>query len=259
MKEDYIIIAETLKESVGLEYEPVGIKFYETYSQNGIQKAEDHRMCQLVMRARNGENLILTKDDISCPAAAAALGFKPLSKNLQDGSMLQGYGIFRDKESAVKVMDDMPRLEQGKYEAVVAKPLKDWEENPDVIVIEDEVEKLMWIALAYLNKEGGRINMNTSILQAVCVDSVVLPFKSQKINMSFGCYGCRDATDAKPNEAILGIPFAKLDMVYENIKYLKSKAIDRSRAKQVYQVFSKRVEKSHIVVHSHIPLGEEKV
>lgn len=237
----YKEISEVIKQSVGLEYEPVGIKFYETAPSNEVAIADDHRLCQLVMRARKGESLILTKDEISCPAAAAALGFKPLPKNLQDGTMLQGYGIFRDKEAAIKVMNEMPRLEMGIYEAIAAKPLKDWDENPDVIVIEDEVEKLMWIALAYLNEEGGRLNMSTSILQAVCVDSVVLPFKSQKINMSFGCYGCRDATDAKPNEAILGIPFSKLDMTVENIKYLKSKAIDRSRAKQVYQAFSKRI------------------
>ena len=235
-------INKILTESVGLTSLPVGLKFYQTIPTNGYKSADDHRLCQLVMRARKGENLILTKDEISCPAAAAALGFKPLPKNLQDGTMLQGYGIFRDKEAAVKVMNDMPRLEQGRFEAIAAKPLKDWDEDPDVIVIEDEVEKLMWIALAYLNEEGGRLDMSTSILQAVCVDSVVLPFKSQKINMSFGCYGCRDATDAKSNEAILGIPFPKLDMTIENIKYLKSKAIDRSRAKQVYQAFSKRVE-----------------
>jgi len=90
----------------------------------------------------------------------------------------------------------------------------------------------------YLNEEVGRLNMSTRILQAVCVGSVVLPFKSQKINMSFGCYGCRDATDAKPNEAILGIPISKLDMMVENIRYLKLKAIDRARAKQVYQEFA---------------------
>ncbi len=239
---DFEEVNKILTESVGLNSLPVGVKFYKKYPDDGYKVADDHRFCQLIMRARKGEELILTKDETSCPAAAAALGFKPLPKNLQDGSMLQGYGIFRDKEAAVKVMEDMPRLEQGRYEAVVAKPLKDWNENPDVIVIEDEVEKLMWIALAYLNEEGGRLNMSTSILQAVCVDSTVLPFKSEKINMSFGCYGCRDATDAKPNEAVLGIPFSKLEMTIENIKYLKSKAIDWSRAKQVYKSFSKRVE-----------------
>lgn len=233
-------LSEIIKSSVDLHSEPVGVKFHITIPNNGMKKVDDHRFCQLIMKARRGEELILTKDGITCPAAAAALGFKPLPEKLKDGSMLQGYGIFKDKDAAINVMNDMPRLKPGEYEAVAAKPLSKWEETPDVVVIEDEVEKLMWISLAYLNDEGGRINMSTSVLQAVCVDSTVLPFKSQKINMSFGCYGCRDATDAQPNEAILGIPMSKLDMTVENLQYLKSKAIDRSRAKKVYESFRKR-------------------
>lgn len=232
--------AEIIKNSVDLCSEPVGVKFLKNILTNELEEAKNHRFCQLIMRARKGDELILTREAISCPAAAAALGFKPLQKSLENGKMLQGYGIFKESESAVKVMKTMPRLEQGKYEAVVAKALSKWEESPDVIIIEDEVEKLMWIALAYLNEEGGRLEFSTSILQAMCVDSAVIPFLSGKINMSFGCYGCRDATDAKPQEAILGFPVAKLDMVVENLIHLKSKAIDRSRAKKVYETFSNR-------------------
>jgi len=234
--------AEIIKKAVGLHSEPVGVKFYKTIPDNGLKEVDEHRFCQLIMRARRGDELLLTKDGITCPAAAAALGFKPLPKNLQDGSMLQGYGIFKDARSAINVMNQMPRLEQGEYVAVAAKPLSTWEETPDVVVIEDEVEKLLWIALAYLNEEGGRLILSSSIIQAMCVDSTVLPFKSGRINMSFGCYGCRDATDAQPNEAILGIPYSKLEMIVENLLYLQSKAIDRSRAKQVYQAFSKRIK-----------------
>ena len=229
-----------IKSAVGLHSEPVGVKFYKTIPNNGLKEVDDHRFCQVIMRARKGEELLLTKEGITCPAAASALGFKPLNKNLLDGSMLQGYGIFKKAEAAINVMNQMPRLEQGEYVAVAAKPLSKWEETPDVVVIEDEVEKLMWIALAYLNEEGGRLDFSTSILQAMCVDSTVLPFKSGKINMSFGCYGCRDATDAQPNEAILGIPSEKLELTVENLVYLKSKAIDRSRAKQVFKSFTKR-------------------
>ena len=60
--------------------------------------------------------------------------------------------------------------------------------------------------------------------------------------MSFGCYGCRDATDAKSGEAILGFPGTKLEMVAENLKKLKDKAIPRSRQKSVYQAFTQRLE-----------------
>ena len=38
------------------------------------------------------------------------------------------------------------------------KPLAEFSELPDVVIVEDEVEKLMWIALAYLNDKGGRLN-----------------------------------------------------------------------------------------------------
>jgi uncharacterized protein (DUF169 family) len=83
MKPTFQEISKILKESVELEYEPVGLKFYQTIPTNGFKSAEDHRLCQLVMRARKGESLILAKDEVSCPAAAAALGFKPLPKNLE--------------------------------------------------------------------------------------------------------------------------------------------------------------------------------
>ena len=229
-----------LKNSVGLEYLPVGIKFYtENNFENNNSGA--YRLCQAVMEARRGKTVIVTKENISCPAAAAALGLKPLPQNLQDGSMLCGYGIFKEKDAGINVMNAMPRMGMGKYTAIEVKPLAEFSELPDVVTIEDEVEKLMWIALAYLNDKGGRLDFSTSILQAVCVDSVVLPFLSQKINMSFGCYGCRDATDAQPNEALLGFPGSKLEMVIENLEHLNTQAIQRSRAKNVYKAFANRM------------------
>jgi uncharacterized protein (DUF169 family) len=231
--------AEIFKTTVGLTSLPVGVTFLDAMRTDG-DASTDHRLCQAVMEARKGKRVLLHKDNISCPAAAAALGLKPLPKQLQDGTMLCGYGIFKTKDAAMRVMETMPRLEAGQYAAVEVEPLEECEEIPDVVVLEDEVEKLMWIALAYLNEEGGRLDFSTSILQAACVDSVVLPFLSQRINMSFGCYGCRDATDAASGEALLGFPGNKLSMVTDNLLYLKSQAIDRSRAKNVYKAFAKR-------------------
>ena len=235
MNKEYV---NSLKNAVGLQFEPVGVKFHVG---NLFQSTNRRlfRLCQAVMEARHGKTVIITKENISCPAAASALGLKPLPQKLSDGSMLCGYGIFKEKEAGINVMNTMPRLEIGKYSAIEVKPLSEFSDLPDVIVIEDEVEKLMWIALAYLNEKGGRLDFSTSILQAVCVDSVVIPFLSQKINMSFGCYGCRDATDAQPNEALLGFPGNKLEMVIANLEYLNTQAIKRSRAKSVYNAYVK--------------------
>ncbi len=233
--------SDKLKKAVDLSLEPVGVKFH---TDGNISPTDgDYRFCQAVMEARHGKTIVITKENISCQAAAAALGLKLLPKNLQDGTMLSGYGIFKDKNAAVNVITSMPKVELGKYTAYEVKPLAEFTEVPDIVAIEDEVEKLMWIALAYLNEGGGRLDFSTSILQAICVDSVILPFLSGKINMSFGCYGCRDGTDALPSEGSLGFPGNKLQLVVENLEYLARQAIGRSRSKKVYNAYINRPKK----------------
>ncbi len=73
---------------------------------------------------------------------------------------------------------------------------------PDIVVVEDEVEALMWIALAYLHATGGeRVQGSTAVLQATCVDCAIVPYLEQRLNFTCGCDGCRDATDLGRNEA----------------------------------------------------------
>ena len=103
-------------------------------------------------------------------------------------------------------------------------PLDKFSYIPDVIIVEDEPEKLMWIALAYLHVTGGkRIESSTAILQATCVDSTIIPFLEQRLNLVYGCYGCRDATDLGENEAVMGFPAKMLPAIAEHLEFLKEK------------------------------------
>jgi uncharacterized protein (DUF169 family) len=113
--------------------------------------------------------------------------------------------------------------------------------EPDVVVAEDETEKLMWIALAQLNAQGGkRVESSTAILQATCVDATTIPYVQQKFNMSMGCYGCRDATDIGHNETVLGFPFKNLEGIYNYLMHLNEKAIPNSRSKNALTLLRRR-------------------
>ena len=91
-------------------------------------------------------------------------------------------------------------------------PLNTTLQAPEIVVVEDEVEKLMWIALSSLHAKGGaRVQSSTAILQATCVDSTIIPYLENRLNIGYGCYGCRDATDIGPNETVLGFPAAMLE------------------------------------------------
>jgi len=214
---------------------PVGVRllFDESELPSGAHALKHHRYCQAVMKARRGEHVTLDKDGLSCPAAAAAFGFKPLPAQLQSGKGLVGFGIVADPEVGKKIFDNIPHLDPGTLKLLDVFPLEKAESVPDIVVVEDAVETLMWLTLAYLHATGGeRVSGTTAILQAVCADSTIIPYTQQRLNFGYGCYGCREATDIGPNETIVGFPASFLPPMVEHLEFLHEKAMPVSRSKR---------------------------
>jgi uncharacterized protein (DUF169 family) len=232
-------MGKTMKLILELGGYPVGVKFLADYDDfpKDAEILKKYRYCQALMKARNGYDVILTGEEISCPAAARAFGFRPLPEGLKSGKGLVGFGIVSDPEVGKKMFEGMLRLDENQIKGIYLFPLENAPEIPDVIIVEDDPEKLMWIALAYLHATGGeRIESSTAILQATCVDSTIIPFLKNRVNLTYGCYGCRDATDLSEKEAIMGFPGSYLPLIMEHLKYLEEKAIPRSRDKGALSV-----------------------
>ncbi|MFA5054706.1 MAG: DUF169 domain-containing protein [Dehalococcoidia bacterium] len=238
---DYRLAAGKLRDILGLKYEPVAVKFFEHEVRlEGFEKPGDRRYCQVLMGAREGQKLTLTADNIACPAAAWAFGFKEPPAKLLSGEMPAAMGIFGSPAAAVNTLSTMSRLEMGRYKMAACCPLGEAPFVPDVVVIESDVEHLMWVALALVFDTGGRLNFDTAILQATCVDCTVKPFLTQKMNATLGCYGCREATDLAENEAVLGFPIKDLDTIVISLEKLNAKAMPRVRGKTVYKALLNR-------------------
>ena len=230
--------AKGIKHSLGLESFSVGVKFIydETDEIPGLAtRLLGYRYCQAVMKARHGEHVILDKDGITCAAGTAAFGFKPLPEALKNGKGLVGFGITKEENTGVEMFRGMTTLKPGELKKLYLFPLETAVIEPDIVIIEDDVEKLMWVSLAYLNVKGGqRVESSTAILQAICVDATLIPYREQKMNLSYGCYGCRDANDIKVGQTAVGLPFNDFEKVSEYIEYLSKKAIGTSRNKGAY-------------------------
>jgi len=241
--EEIIRQGSRLKDITGMNSSPVGVKFYfDDDSALGIaEKLTGYRYCQALMKARNGAHVALGVNGISCPAAAAAFGFKALPEGLRTGKGLVGFGIVKDEASGRTMFENMTVLPLGKLNDIYLFPLEEAIIEPDIIVVEDETEKLMWIALAYLNVTGGkRIESSTAILQATCVDATLIPYVNQRLNMSMGCYGCRDATDISQGETVLGFPFRFLNPICDSLEHLNEKAILNSRGKNAFAILKRK-------------------
>jgi len=202
------------------------------------QSSQKLRYCQLIMKAKEGKSATLTRENISCPAA---LGLSPLPEKISSGEMLEALGLCTLRAAAATTMAQMPRLGQGKIKAVAAAPLAEAKFIPDVVIIEDQPEKIMWINLAAIHETGGRLSFNSAVFQACCVDVTVVPYLTKNVNVSLGCYGCRDATDIEDGECLVGIPNEKLGGIIESVEALSKKAIPYVRQKRIYNLYMKEL------------------
>jgi len=238
-------ISEKLKKILDLERDSVAVKFIDGDFGKIEEKEYDSttktRYCQALMRAGKGEKIMITEENITCPASAAAFGLKKLPEKLLKGDMLYKMGLFKTKSAGKKAMDSMTRLKENKYSAVILAPLAEADWDPDVVVIESKPEHLMWLSLASIYKSGERLKFDSAIFQATCVDSTVIPFVENRLNSTLGCYGCREATDIQREENLLGIPYSKLKEITENLEELGSGAMQRARSKSVFEAFNKEI------------------
>ena len=241
---DNAAAARCLVEILGIDTEPVAVFLLgPEYPPPAapFMKVTGHRYCQLLMRARHGESVFLDTDELACPAASAAFGFRPLPEGLATGKGLVGFGIVDDPGTGRRMFEGMPRLESGRVTLIAASPLRGAQTIPDVVVIEGPPEALMWIVLADLNVAGGeRRRGDTAVLQATCVDATIIPHLEQRLNFSLGCYGCREATDLGPHESVLGFPGGRLEPLIAALESLAAKAVWRSRAKSVFENLNKK-------------------
>jgi uncharacterized protein (DUF169 family) len=230
----------SLRNLLGDGTDPVAVFLLGHGQENGafarFDPVRGHRYCQALMKARHGESVLLEPAGLSCPAAAAAFGFRLLPAQLANGKGLVGFGIVADEAVGERMFAGMPRLADSSIAGIALCPLRFAPRVPDVVVVEGPAEVLMWLLLADLNVHGGeRRTGNTAVLQATCVDATVIPHLEQRLNFSLGCYGCREATDLTPGETVLGFPGALLNPLLGALEMLRAKAIPRSRAKLAHE------------------------
>lgn len=236
---DYKALSERLKSVLEMENEAVGIKLLnDNNSVIGYNQENKYTFCQFIMKAREGNKLLATADNIACANGASALGFIPVPEKLMNGEFLSILGTF-DKEGAIKTMELMPRFKQNQFSGIALAPLPEVDFEPDIIVLETVPEQLMWLSLATIFQKGGRLNFSSGISNGTCVDMTVVPYLTQKLNVSLGCYGCRNATGI-PNEHLLaGFPGDQLECILDALDLIAEKAMPRTREKRAYARLNK--------------------
>ena len=65
----------------------------------------------------------------------------------------------------------------------------------------------------------------------MCVEAVLYPLMEEAPNITFGCYGCRAASDIGEDMMFMGVPLSLMPTVVRGCTELAKKAIPDSRNK----------------------------
>lgn len=167
-------IAEEIRAYLGLEFPLVGVKLLTTEVERDHPPGR-HTFCQFVRAAlEKGQDATITGDDLSCPSAELALGFRE-----------------------PRYVDVEPRIRRP-VEAVRIGPV----EGADVVLFLLNPHQVMVLAVLL-----GGIKAEFRGEMALCGEAVAQVINTGQPNISFLCQGARELAGFQKNEIVVGLPY----------------------------------------------------
>lgn len=227
-------LTEKLTKILSLRWSPVAVKLLkptEAVPEGVVKPPNTLRHCQAITVARRGASLYMPPSKHACPDGSAIMGLVPMSKKLRSGELYLLFKKLPNIECAQKMIASREEFAAGTYSATVVAPLEDAKFAPDVVIFTIYPEQMMWLCCAASYGSGERHIFHTSGYNSTCADLTVKVIKSQKINISFGCYGARAISDINDFEAYLSVPYSKLEELTDSLDKLSVKSIPEARRK----------------------------
>lgn len=204
--------SEKMKTILKLRWDPVAVKLIkpgEEYPDGPVEPESSLSHCQAVFRARKGECLKVPYEMENCRVGTAVLGMSDTPEKVASGEFHAGIGIHDSAASAKRMIDDRILIPYKTAGEVVC-PLKNANFIPDAVIVIDVSERIFWIMSVSTAEKGERAEFSTAPFQCTCEDIVAMPMVSGRLNVSFGCFGCRKRTDMTADEIACGMPYSVL-------------------------------------------------
>jgi uncharacterized protein (DUF169 family) len=177
-------------------------------------------LCQaFTMSRRQGLTVALTREDHWCWSPPIAFGIVPPPDFYLDGRTVFPRMV-ASLDSARALAAEEPRLQAGKYEAIVSGPLGSTTFTPDVVLIYGNSSQVRTILLAVKYVDGIRVASTFDPLDS-CVHSVVAAMISGQYRITFPDPGEYQRALATEDEIIFAVPKEKLLGLVTGLKHIE--------------------------------------
>lgn len=224
---------QIIMDKLGLRWQPVAVSLInqDELLPDAPMPPANLRFCQAMMAARRGASILMPPFRHSCPDGTSIFGMTGVPEKLATGEIYVLFHKLVNAEAAAQMVAERPTLPAKSRRATYVAPLSATVREPEVVVITGTPEQMMWLCMSMSYYTGHRFDFKASGYNSMCVEAVLYPMLEQQPNITFGCYGCRAASDIAEDMMFMGIPTALLPTVVNGLTELAKKAIPDSRNK----------------------------
>ncbi|MFW9993985.1 MAG: DUF169 domain-containing protein [Candidatus Odinarchaeota archaeon] len=220
--EKWTNIGKALEEILRPQTYPLAVKLVKNESEfpERTRKPEQKiAICQaLTLSRRYGWTMGITGNDSGCPGASLAYGWPQTI----DGSMLAqfflGAGYASDEAGAERIVENLDRLEEGKFGGIVISPLTRTKIIPDIILVYGSPAQIMRLIQGAMYKEGKKVKCELAGVAASCTGSIIRTFNTGEYQVVVLGNGDRVFAGSQDSEMLFAIPAAKADEIIAGMK-----------------------------------------
>lgn len=174
-------------------------------------------ICQTFSIARRyGWQLAVGAEDIGCPLALTAFGFKPETRAFTCGEMCGGMFTETD-EIGARTEAAVPKFSFAEYEYLLTAPIDRAGFEPHLYLVYGNSAQVMRLLTAYLWKEGGYISSRFSG-RLDCADICIETIKTSQPQVVLPCYGDRVFGQTQDHEMAFAFPAGKEMQIVEGLE-----------------------------------------
>ena len=174
-------------------------------------------ICQGISLARRyGWRVLLGPEEMTCPMGALSMGFVAPKGPCLSGEAEVPYWV-RSKEARAKIVANLPKLEHGKYQWLIAAPIGEIDFEPHLIIVYGNPAQMMRLAQGAIYLSGEPVISNT--LGAVgCGTYVSKALMTGDYQMVVCGAGDRIFALTQDDEMVFTIPAGRIEELLTGLK-----------------------------------------
>ncbi|MFW9903316.1 MAG: DUF169 domain-containing protein [Candidatus Thorarchaeota archaeon] len=220
--EKWMEIGKSIEELLRPQTYPIAVKFVKDESEfpNRSRRPEQKiAICQALSLCRKyGWTMGITEEDCGCPGASLTYGWTTPIDQSQLAQFFHFAGYASEETGAQKIVENLDRLESGKYGGVVISPLTRTKIIPDVIMVYGNSAQIMRLLQGSMNKEGRKLKTELTGIMASCTAGIIRTFNTAECQLVVPGNGDRTFAATQDDELIFTMPPDEVEDIINGMK-----------------------------------------